>query len=96
MKAVPHPDKGGEPAPLLFLPPARERPTIGTLSRLYGMLIYVEQQLAAGPWDRWDAAVLDEWRASVKAHIRDAEEDLRDQIDPDRFIKPDYEIVEPL
>jgi hypothetical protein len=80
--AVPHPDKGGAPAPLL-LPPGQPA-TVYDLQYLYRLLIYVERELAAGPFDRWDGAVLDAWRDIAKDKIRECETDLAAQLEAAR------------
>ena len=90
MKAAIHPDKGGEPAPVLALPPSRSPASISALHRLNDLRVYVERELAAGPSDDWDGAVLDQWREIVMQKIRDAEMDLIVQLHPN----PDYIIVE--
>jgi hypothetical protein len=91
MKAAPHPDKGGAPAPVLALPPGRERAQPHTLRRLFDLRLYVERELAAGPWDSWDGAVLEQWRDIVRDKMADAELDLYAQLRPPT---PDYEIID--
>jgi len=92
VRAAPHPDKGGEPAPLLALPPGRDRARPNTLRRLFELRLYVERELAAGPWDTWDQAVLEQWLEVVRAKIDDAETDLYAQLHP--TFSFDYEIVQ--
>jgi hypothetical protein len=96
MKAVPHPDKGGAGAPLA-LPPG-EPASIAVLARLYELLLDVERRLAAGPWCRWDEALLNQWRDAAREQIAACETDLRLRYEPlwldAAAPHADYEIID--
>lgn len=98
MKAAPHPDKGGAPAPVALLTPG-PRPSISSLSRLHDLRLQLELR-SANAWDSWEEATLAACLVVIRQKIEDAERDLRCQLEPDIWgpggiAAADYVIVEP-
>ena len=55
----------------LALPPGRA-PSLQSIETLFDLQIMLERRSAAGPYDAWDHALIEQWLADVRRAIQDA------------------------